>query len=317
MVSIESRRQLVGRVAAALAERVGWTRDTDVAKKDLERIRRLVDLGEIPDQVYENALRALRDNDQLSDEIHKWAATEAKVYSELPREPLDASKFVDVGDAYKAELVAVPADAAQENMDDQIWHRIEGESLNELVRQINPVDGRLRVSVQSTHFHWCKLPWYDNVALLRLYDPGWSKKNLALHYLIMGQNLFRLNGASPPIHEVNAKAPLRLTEETAADYLRFFCLFVHGEDGPFYLLERLDDPFVADNTALQPFEEHIGPVRHKGVNEKGHFLMSGLVWYSNALFVTNFAVQPTGMVEMLDDEPVAADLPIRISFPLS
>lgn len=317
MVSIESQRQLLGRVAATLAERVGRTRDVDVAKTDLERIRRLAALGEISDQVYEDALSALRDNDQLSDATRKWAATEARKYSEMPRESLDSSKLIDVDDAYNAELVAVPADVVQENMDDQIWHRIEGESLSEFVRQINPVDERLRVSVQSTHFHWCKLPWYDNVVLLRLYDPGWSKKNLALHYLIMGQNLFRLDGTSPPIHEVNAKAPLQLTEQTAADYLRFFCLFVHGEGGPFYLLERLDDPLVADNTALQRYQAHIGPLRQVGVNEKGHFLMRGLVMYLNALFVVNFAVQPTGMIEMLDDNPLAADLPIRISFPLS
>jgi hypothetical protein len=161
------------------------------------------------------------------------------------------------------------------------------------------------------------LPWYDNVVLLRAFDPGWSGKGLALHYLIFDQKLFRLNGTSPGIHEVNARAPIRLTEANVADYLRFFCLFVHGQEGPFYILENVGDPLLPDDGSLAPYVKHITPLVYEGADEEGRFLFNGLVMYSNALFVTNFAVQPTGLIEMLDDEPVASDLPFRIPFALS
>ncbi len=316
MVSIESRRQLLGKVAAALADRAGKTQDTHVAMQDMERLRRLVDLGEIPYRIYADTLESVLANNQLSEEMHRWAASETGRISASSLEALDAGRLNSDGGVYRSELVSLPANADLERLDGQIWHRLGGEGLQDLIRQINPVDGKLRVSGQTTNFHWCKLPWYENVVLLRIYDPGWSREDLALHYIVLNQKLFRLNGTSPGIHEVNAKAPLLLTEENVADYLRFFCLFVHGQEGPFYLLERPDDPLLPDKRALQPYEKLIRSVSYDGINDKGHFLLSGLVMYSNALFVANFAVQPTGMIAMLDDEPVASDLPFRISFAL-
>lgn len=317
MVSIESRRQLLGNVALALSERAGQTQDTDVAMRDLERLQRLVKLGEISYRTYDGALQSVLANDQLSDEIRAWAASEAGKFEGAPHTALDSRTFHPAEDPYRGDLVSLPASFDLEQLDSTMWHRLSGEALQDLVRQINPVDGKLRVSVQTTQFYWCRPPWYENVVLLRIRDPRWSSDDLVLHYLVMEKALFRLNGTSPAIHEVNAKAPLRLSEENVADYLRFFCLFVHGEEGPFYLLERPDDPLLPGRNSLQPYEKHLKAVSYDGINEKGHFLLSGLVMYSNALFFANFAVQPTGMIRMLDDEPVASDLPFRIPFVLS
>jgi len=41
------------------------------------------------------------------------------------------------------------------------------------------------------------------------------------------------------------------------------------------------------------------------------------VYYSNALFEAQYLIQPSGMVEMLDDEPVAADLPGAVAQPIA
>lgn len=317
MVSMESRRQLLGKVALALSERAGQTRDKDVAMRDLERLQRLVDLGEVSFRTYHGALQSVVANDQLSDEIRAWAASEAQKFEDALHTALDSRALVSAEDVYRGDLVSLPATADLEGLDSTIWHRLSGEALQDIVRQINPVDGKQRVSVQTTQFYWCRLPWYENVVLLRIRDPRWSSDDLLLHYLVMDQALFRLNGTSPAIHEVNAKAPLRLSDANVADYLRFFCLFVHGEEGPFYLLERPDDPLLPGRNSLQPYKKHIKAISYNGMNDKGHFLLSGLVMYSNALFVANFAVQPTGMIEMLDDEPVASDLPFRIPFALS
>ena len=56
----------------------------------------------------------------------------------------------------------------------------------------------------------------------------------------------------------------------------------------------------------------VRPAKFEGLNEQGHFLCNSLVAYGNALFIADYAVQRTGMVEMLDDEPIAADLPARL-----
>ena len=99
-----------------------------------------------------------------------------------------------------------------------------------------------------------------------------------------------------------------MTEDNVLDYLRFFCFFVRGDEGPFYIAESMDDPNLPqdmDATTRSVVEGTVRPASYEGMNEQGHFLCSAVVYYSNALFIANFAVQPSGMIEMLSDEPIA------------
>jgi hypothetical protein len=203
---------------------------------------------------------------------------------------------------------------------DNNWNSVQGDELAGFLDQINPVDGKYRVSVDSTQVHWRILPFYENVALIRVKDPNWVNKKLYIYYLTDQGNLYRLNGTSPPIHEVNAKAPIRVTEQNVLEYLRFFCFYVRGEEGPFYIAETMDDPNMPkdmDATTRSVIEGTVRPATYEGMNEQGHLQCEAVVFYSNALFIANFSVQPTGMIEMLDDEPIAADLPVRVEVPVS
>lgn len=203
---------------------------------------------------------------------------------------------------------------------DQNWNAVSGEELAGFLEQINPIDGKYRVSAETTQVHWRMLPFYETVALIRVRDPSWANQKLNIYYLTDQGNLFRLNGTSPPIHEVNAKAPIKITQDNVLEYLRFFCFFVRGEEGPFYVAESMEDtnmPAQMDDTTRSVIEGTIRPATFEGVNEQGHMLCDAVVFYSNALFIANFAVQPTGMIEMLDDEPIAADLPVRVDVPVA
>lgn len=203
---------------------------------------------------------------------------------------------------------------------DDKWNAVTGAELAGFLEQINPIDGKYRVSAESTQVHWRQLPFYDSVALIRVKDPNWVNQKLNIFYLTDQGNLFRLNGTSPPIHEVNAKAPIKVNEQNVLEYLRFFCYFVRGEEGPFYIAETMDDPNMPtemDDTTRSVVEGTVRPATFEGMNDQGHFLCDAVVFYSNALFIANFAVQPTGMIEMLDDEPIAADLPTRVEQPVS
>lgn len=203
---------------------------------------------------------------------------------------------------------------------DDKWTPVTGEELAGFLSQIDPIDGKHKVSAQSTRVHWRMLPFYDQVALIRVQDPNWINPRLNVYYLTEQGNLYRLNGTSPPIHEVNAKAPVRITEENVLDYLRFFCFFVRGEEGPFLVAETATDPYLprdADEKTRTVLQNTIHPATYEGKNAQGHFLCDAVVYYSNALFLANFAVQPGGMIEMTDDEPVAADLTSRVDAPIS
>lgn len=203
---------------------------------------------------------------------------------------------------------------------DDNWNSVTGEELAGFLDQINPIDGKYKVSPNTTEVAWRSLSFYENVALIRVQDNTWPNKKLKIYYLTDAGELFRLNGTSPPIHDVNARAPIRVTEENVLDYLKFFCFFVRGEEGPFLIAESVDDHYMPQDMDPQTksvIEGTVRPATFEGMNDQGFFLTSAVVYYSNALFIANFAVQPGGMIEMLDDEPIASDLSDRVDAPIS
>ena len=200
--------------------------------------------------------------------------------------------------------------------DDNEWNSVTGAELEGFLEQVQPIDGKYNVSADSTAVSWRPLPFYERVVLVRVKDPAWTPGNLYIYYLTVDGNLYRLNGTSPPIHEVNALAPVKITEENVLDYLRFFCFFVRGEEGPFLIAEDINNPDLPtdmDDQTRSVVEGTIRPASYEGTNEQGYMLCDGVVFYSNALFIANFAVQPSGMIEMLDDEPIAVDLQCKVS----
>lgn len=204
--------------------------------------------------------------------------------------------------------------------DDDNWNSVTGDELEGFLDQVNPIDNKFKVNKETTTVSWRQLPFYERVVLVRVKDQAWTPKNLFVYYLTIDGNLYRLNGTSPPIHEVNALAPIQVNDDNVLDYLRFFCFFVRGEEGPFLITESIDDPDLPQNMDEQTKSVVGGTAReatYEGKNEQGFFLCDGVVFYSNALFIAKFAVQPTGMIEMLDDEPIAIDLPAKIDIPIA
>ncbi|NJL27641.1 MAG: hypothetical protein HC897_06935 [Thermoanaerobaculia bacterium] len=200
------------------------------------------------------------------------------------------------------------------------WHSVGGSDLESFVKKISPVDGKHPLEPTATDVSWRLLPWYENAVLIHVSTGSSSANNIRFFYLSLRGDLFRLNGTSPPIHEVNAKAPIRINDQNVLDYLRFFCFFVHGEQGPFYIAETLDDPLLPrhmDAATKSVIEGTVRPASFEGLNKEGFFLCEAVVYYSNALFIASLTVQPSGMVNMLDDEPIAADLPYRVDGLLS
>lgn len=204
--------------------------------------------------------------------------------------------------------------------DDNNWNQVTGEELEGFISQVTPIDGKYQASSATTEVSWRPLSFYETVVLIRLKDRSWGKPKLAVYYLADQGTLYRLNGTSPPIHEVNAKSSLRITEDNVLDYLRFFCFYVRGEEGPFLIAETMDDPYIPkdmDAKTRAVIEGTVRPATYVGRNEQGYFLCDAVVYYANALFIANFAVQPSGMIEMLSDDPIAADLPVRVDAPVS
>ena len=170
------------------------------------------------------------------------------------------------------------------------------------------------------------LPFYPGGRLLQFRHTRWVEQQQRLCFLEVGDKLVWLNGTSPPIHEVNATGALLLDEANVLDYLCFFCFFVRGEEGPFLILDSIDTPFLpkgitdyrmpAGKGPAASFAELFRPPMLHGRDAAGKFRVDAMMYYSNAVFTADMLVQPGGMVEMQDDEPMLADLPSKIDAPL-
>lgn len=124
--------------------------------------------------------------------------------------------------------------------------------------------------------------------------------------LVQGDLIAPLSGTSPPIHGFNHQVVRRFAPGTVLDYLRFFCWAVWGEEGPFWIVDGPADPPLAPLRAeLEPLVPELPPASFQDVDEKGRFCCAACVGYGNTLFRANFRIDPSGMVEMLDDEPFA------------
>ena len=204
--------------------------------------------------------------------------------------------------------------------DDDKWNSVSGAELNGFLEKVDAVDGKFPTSPETTEIHWRTLPFYKKVALVRLRDPNWDSADLTLYFLTYKGELTRLDGSSPPIHNINSEAPIALDENNILDYLRFFCYFVRGDEGPFLVSETMDDPAMPkdlDETTSKAIEGVLRPATYEGRNAEGHYMCDAIVFYSNALFLANFAIQPSGMIEMLEDDPLVTDLPVRVHSPIA
>ncbi|MEX0313857.1 MAG: hypothetical protein AB3N18_06750 [Allomuricauda sp.] len=191
------------------------------------------------------------------------------------------------------------------------WEEITGTEREEILERVNPIDGKYKTNV-GTKIMRTNVSFYnDNVFVLCLTNPDW-KKNLEIYYFWDSGNLFRLNGTSPPIHEVNAKAPIKLDKSNVIDYLRFFCFFVHAENGPFLLFETIDQLEIPlklmSDKEVEILKDIVYTAKLNNINNKGNFLVTSMVWHYKDVFAARFEIQKSGMIEMLEDETVVENL---------
>ena len=129
-----------------------------------------------------------------------------------------------------------------------------------------------------------------------------------------------LDGSSGPIHEVNESEELQFSDQTVADYIRFFFYFVRG-DGAFVLIESPEELGASPNEptedgeedeegdtgevlTLQEARQKIRALELRSVDTTESWVADATVAYQGNLFVCAVTVQPDGIIEMVDDEPV-------------
>ena len=170
---------------------------------------------------------------------------------------------------------------------------------------------------------WTALPFYSDHKLIEA-EIEWQGTTQRAFFLHGHGNTFWLSGVTGPVHDVNQLESLSLNEVAAADYLRFFCYFLRADGLAFIILESPDeisapghdDAWFAENkdkldaetaatlALLENARGGIGRLKTKGTDELGRFLFDAAVVYGNLRYSAVFAVEPTGEVEMVEDNPI-------------
>ena len=149
---------------------------------------------------------------------------------------------------------------------------------------------------------WTALSFYRVYRLIEV-TIG-HKATVERAYLMDGNGkTWWLPGVTGPLHYINAEEGLQLTEDQAADYLRFFCYFLRADEGAFALLESPDEltALTPDDPNLLLAREGCKPLAVKETEESGRFLLDAAIAYGNTRAAAVFGVAPTGEVEMVDD----------------
>lgn len=144
---------------------------------------------------------------------------------------------------------------------------------------------------------WRSLSFYPKAQLWEFTSPGVGASKA---YLVGSSGrAIHLDGTSPVIHDYNRRNGLELsTAASAADYLRFFCANVWGEEGAFRIVEHASDLPEGASAEMKTFVSPL-EVTRAGDNWE----ISATTLYSDTLFKAHYRVLPDGTIEMIDDEP--------------
>lgn len=186
---------------------------------------------------------------------------------------------------------------------------LESESL---LLQINPQLEGTAFNAGSTTILSAELPFYPGYRLLDIADHSIMPPRKA-HVIFKIGSVTVLNWTNDPIYKLNEKVPIQLNERNVVDYVRFFFTFVRGRHGRFLIVESIDDiSWKGDipQTARKAVGNLIEPVRLRGMDRDGSYLLSVRMVFKDSLFRSKVNVTPQGLIKLSDEELVVEDMPI-------
>lgn len=140
--------------------------------------------------------------------------------------------------------------------------------------------------------------------------------------------VYPLDGKSQPIHEAREHEEFVLSSDTVVEYLDFFTLFTHGDEGPFRIVRTASDlnamtdprgsraPTAEDlavpfeHCSLEEIERVLTPPRIEARSEDRGWQIHTCIQYGDALFRACFTVTNEGLCTLDSDAPLVTDIPV-------
>lgn len=191
------------------------------------------------------------------------------------------------------------------------WHTPDHEEMSSLLTRLCIRFAKLgedpwpltheKIALRCTRLPFApQMLFCDTVVLDRLGTIGHGA------FLAMEHEVFPLSTGSAEVHDLCGLGLFKLsTEAGVAAYLRFFCWVVCGNDGPFNIVEDSDRIDDGSDPQFSKFIDTFMPSPvHCEEQFDGSWKLRAIIRYSNELFAAAFVLQPSGEIEMNDDDPM-------------
>jgi TPR repeat protein len=159
------------------------------------------------------------------------------------------------------------------------------------------------------------LDFYPDAAIYEL-EVGRPTGKLGIFtYIRHRDRLVRVDGRSAQVHDLSARAPIRIdTIQRAISYLRFFLGAIQGDEGIFRLIDGEQDLHWLASASAEARDGRRLRIERLEVepSASGGWRAHGTVEYSDVLFGANLWLKPDGAVEMTDDTPLGTALPVAV-----
>ncbi len=191
------------------------------------------------------------------------------------------------------------------------WLKADPTLAKKLMTTLNQHIQPVSFDPEQTTVRFRNLPFYKNVKFYELTDltavPAARKYALA-----NDENVYMVNWTNGPIYEVNQDAPIELSRENVADYVRFFFSYVRGRHGRFIVVESFDDIKWLNEPPQQGrkvMQDLLHPVTFIAEDDEA-FTLEALMLFKDSLFRTLVHVKKDGTVDMTDEELKIEGMPV-------
>ncbi len=190
--------------------------------------------------------------------------------------------------------------------------KIEAEETRHILKTLNGVLQAAPFDAGKAAVLSCPLPFYPGYSYLEITDHDASPPTVR-HLIYKGDDFAVLNWGAKVLEDLNRRVPIRLTGETVCDYLRFYLSHVRGSQGPFQMVEGVDDIDWRDDpppSARKAIGKMISPLRIQEKTAEGTYILKGAVIHKDSLFEILFVIEPDGKLSTRDEKLLVEDMPV-------
>jgi len=169
------------------------------------------------------------------------------------------------------------------------------------------------------------LTFFPDLILLRLV-PETAQDTFGMYALCSEQGMFPLDGRSTPIYEALERERFVLDDDTACDFVQFFCTFVHADQGPFRMVNRVEELNVAvpEQAKGEAVRDDQCPVQYAKLDRDtfnsliypvamtvgaSPYQFSALNQFGGNLYRCTFSLPHDGVLNMTGDVLLVSDIP--------